>query len=254
MGKKDKDRKRQAKQQKWEKENEFIQKVRKQGGRMKTALRAQGCVLPFYDLIDPSEDEFKKLIAWAKSQFPTLHEVYEVGPEEESGPKKWKQFGLPDDWKQIKFACDDELAQSYTAEDDDAGLRGGVTAFRDGTGALRTIIEVVKNPKCPFEHKEHRYLFKIPVLLHEIGHVKDYEGIINVNPDSGAIDLIEAEVFANLFALNECYRRAYYMSGTMFFDSLANYRTATDYRGDVVRRVFERFQKPAHRPWTEYKL
>ena len=43
-----------------------------------------------------------------------------------------------------------------------APLRGATTAYRDGAGALRTVIEVVKNPAVAFEHKEYKYLLNLP--------------------------------------------------------------------------------------------
>ena len=221
---------------------------------MKVALKAKGCVLPFFDTLDSFEAEFKKLVAWAKTDFPSLHEVFEVSPADLDAEGDWGRLGLPGDWVQVRFDCDDELAASYTARDTTANLRGATTGFHDGSGGFHTIIQVVKNPACRWEHKEYKYALKLPVLLHEIGHVKDYESKINFDRDSKTADLIEGEVYAHLFALDECFRRAYFMSGGMYLDSLTDYKDATDYRGEVVRRLLARFQKPTYRQWMDYEL
>jgi hypothetical protein len=252
MSKRDRDRA--EKQRQWEKEKTEIEKSWKAARQLKAALRSKGCILPFYDTLDSWEAEFKKLVTWAKSEFSSLHEVFEATAEELDVEGNWTRLGLPADWTQVRYDCDDDLAASYTARDSKANLRGGAIGFHDADGGFHTIIRVLKNPVCKWEHKEYKYAFKLPVLLHEIGHVKDFESKINFDRDSKAADFIEGEVYANLFALEECYRRAYFMSGDTWLDSLAAYKDSEDYRGEVARRMLARFQKPAHRPWMEYDL
>lgn len=252
MKRKDKERKQEQAQAEWERENKLFQKFRATGPEMKKALRAKGCNLPFYDFLDSYEDEFKKMVAWAKSQFRSLHEVYEMMPAEMD--QGWQQHGLPSDWTHIKFKCDDDHASSYLDEDPNAGLRGGAICFHDSSGQVRTIIEVIRNPKIGKRHKESKYVFKLPILFHEVGHVKDFEENINFNRTTFTADLIEAEVFAHLFALNQCYQRAYYISGDSWLASLMKHKDATDYRGEVVRRVLERFTKPALKSWQDYQI
>jgi hypothetical protein len=254
MPKKDKERKRQRKQEQWEREKAEAEDRWRKAPQMKAALRAKGCVLPFYDTLDSYEAEFKKLVVWAKGSFRSLHEVFEVSPTDLDDEGDWGRLGLPADWTQIRFDFDHELASSYIARDTEANLRGVTTGFHDTTGGFHTIIQVIKNPACRWEHKEYRYILKLPVLLHEIGHVKDYENKVNFDRDTKRADLIEGEVFAHIFALDECFRRAYYMSGSMYLDSLTTYKDATDYRGEVTRRVLARFQKPVYRQWMDYDL
>lgn len=57
MVKKDKDAG--QRQAQWEKENAEIQQYRQLGPQIKAALRAKGCVLPYYDMIDSPREEFK---------------------------------------------------------------------------------------------------------------------------------------------------------------------------------------------------
>jgi hypothetical protein len=248
-----KDRERQQRQ--WEKENAVIQQYRRHGPQMKAALRAKGCVLPFYELLDSSEEAFGNLVAWAKQEFHTLHEVYETEHDILKTKKGKEHLRLPESWEQVIFDCKDspEIA-SYNDPDDKANLRGGTTAYRDSEGGLHTVVEVGKNPPVRWEHKEYKYLFKIPLLLHELGHVKDMENRVCFNVDTKTVDLIEAEVYANIFSLTECFRRGYFMSAEMFYDSLAGYKNDTAYRGEIVRRLFERFQKPDYKKWIDYEI
>jgi hypothetical protein len=246
---------RERKQRQWEKENAQIQQYRRLAPQMKAALRGQGCVLPFYEVLDSAEEEFGKLVVWAKTAFRTLHEVHEIDLETLKAKKRNEWLRLPPDWEQVFFDCrDSPESASYNDPDDGANLRGATTAYRDSAGGLHTVVEVVKNPAVRWEHKEYRYLFKIPVLLHELGHVKDVENKVFFDADAKTVDLIEAEVYANVFALTECFRRAYYMSAEMLFDSLAGYTDDAAYRGEVARRVLERFQRPVYKKWVDYDI
>jgi len=250
MAKKNRDRK----QAQWEKENADIQMYRRLGPQMKKALRAKGCVLPFYEVIDSAEDEFRKLVAWAKGEFRTLYEVHEVDLDILKAKKRNEWLTLPADWEQIFYDCGDSAAATYNDPDEKANLRGFTAAYRDASGGLHTVVEVVKNPAVQWAHKEYKYLFKIPILLHELGHVKDIENKVCFDVDKKTADLIEAEVYANIFALTECFRRGYYMSAEMFYDSLADYQNDNGYRGEVAKRVFQRFAKPTYKKWVDYDL
>jgi hypothetical protein len=41
---------------------------------------------------------------------------------------------------------------------------------------------------------------------------------------------------------------------TMGSTILGNYREGMDYRGEVSRRVLDRYQKPERKPWQDYDL
>jgi hypothetical protein len=249
-----KDRANEDSQRQWAEEDARIQRFRSLAPGMKAELRKLGCNLPFYEWLDSYEAEFAKIVTWGKAEFHTLYDVFEVGKGKLDRQLGWRTLGLPADWSHLRIAFDDEAVQSYILPDDNACLRGSTTLFRDSAGLLRSVVRVIKNPEFTAKHKDYRYSLKLPILLHELGHVNDYEKKINLDVDSRSGDLIEAEVYANLFALNECFRRAYYLSGNTLLEALAGYKNALDYRGVVANRVFERFQKPAYRPWTDYDL
>ena len=253
MLKKNKERERKRKQEQWEKEAAQITFNQRFASRMKRDLRAKGCVLPFFEMMDSSEEEFHRVVEWAKSEFQTLHGVFEVDEAILDGSPDRHKLQVPEGWQQVIYQCEDEdLARSYKATDTPANIRGAATEFLDETGGVHTVIEVIRNPSCSFEHKEHKYNFKLPALLHEIGHVKDYEQQINFNRATRHIDLVEAEVYANVYALEGCFRRAYFTSGEMYFEALVKHKDDSGYLGEVVRRVLQRFQMPTYRKWTDY--
>lgn len=153
MSKKDRDRERKQRQRQWRQEKDRIVDLWSKAPQVKAALNAMGCLLPFYEGLDSYETEFKKVIAWAKTTFRSLHEVFEVDDRLVDDDSNWTQFGLPLDWTQVMFDCDDPLAASYTARDHQANMRANAVGFHDASGGFHTIIRILKNPT--FEHVEH---------------------------------------------------------------------------------------------------
>lgn len=243
-----------ARQAKWEKENAEIGRHRKMAPLLKAALRAKGCDLQFFELLDPYEAEFAKVVAWGKQEFPALYAVYEVDRKRLDDENGWRRLGLPTDWQRITLIIDDDVGKTYTAPDDAANLRGSTTVLQDRAGTIHYVIEVIKNPEFVLLHRDYRYGLKLSILLHELGHVKDYVNRVNLNLDTRSGDIIEAEVYANQFAIEECYRRGYFAVGDTLLASLGKYRDDDGYRGEVARRLFDRFQKPNFRPWTDYDI
>jgi hypothetical protein len=78
MSRKEKARKKQAKQAQWEQKKAQREEQRKNAALMKAALQAKGCILPYYEYVDSAEEEFKRLVVWGKSAFRSLHGIFEV--------------------------------------------------------------------------------------------------------------------------------------------------------------------------------
>src|SRR4051812_38657038 len=108
MTKKDKERERRRKQEQWAKESAQITANQRFAGRMKRDLRAKGCVLPFYEMMDSSEEEFNRVAAWAKSEFRTLHGVFEVDAAVLDGPTHPHRLQVPEGGQQVIYKCEDE--------------------------------------------------------------------------------------------------------------------------------------------------
>lgn len=84
---------------------------------MKAALRANNCVIPFYDALDSYEAEFKKLVVWAKTDFQSLHDVFEVSPAELDQESGWARLGLPAVGSRFGSNATMKLATSYMDRD-----------------------------------------------------------------------------------------------------------------------------------------
>ncbi len=80
---------------------------------------------------------------------------------------------------------------------------------------------------------------KIPALRHEIGNVKDMVQGINFDFDKGVARVIDAEVYANQFALEQCVKRGYRQSLILWLDSYRQYVDGDDYRAEVARRTLD---------------
>jgi hypothetical protein len=207
VAKKDKDKRRAAKQRRWEAENEQITSFRAKASEMKVALRAKGCVLPFYEFLDSYEDEFNAIVRAAALRFPSLVGAFEVD-EAEYVTNDFTAHGVGADWDHLKFNTQDLLAETYNDRDPASNINGNTTAFLAPDGNLRILVWVRHQLKCKFEHREHKYHFKLIALCHELGHVEDLERGINFDVKARKVDIIEAEVYAHLFALAEANRRA----------------------------------------------
>ena len=88
---------------KWEAENASVQDFWAKADRVKAHVRAQGCNLPFFDFLDSYEEEFRRVVAWAKNTFPSLHGVFEVSAELLADDAGYQHLRLPADWKKIWF-------------------------------------------------------------------------------------------------------------------------------------------------------
>lgn len=250
---KDKDKRRAAKQRQWEAEKEQINNLRAKAPEIKTALRAKGCNLPFYEFLDSYEDEFNAIASASAARFPSLVGAFEVEDAEYSS-KDFTSRGVLPHWEHVIFNVEDPSAVTYNDRDPDSNINGHTTAYLDPDGKLRTIVLVRRQVKCQFEHREHKYHFKLIALCHELGHVDDLEKGINFDAPNRKANIIEAEVYAHLFALAEANRRALFSVADTLETSLGNYREAADYRGEVSRRVLDRYRRPERKTWQEYDL
>src|SRR5262245_52910713 len=122
-------------QAKWMKENQQLRNFWRKAPQIIPKLRQCGCELPFFEMLEPYEPEFHKLIDWAKIEFASLFGVFEV-ESAELDQNEWHRFGISPDWQQVFFKSDEELASSYEIRDDSANLRGSTTGFLDGNRKL----------------------------------------------------------------------------------------------------------------------
>ena len=149
----------------------------------------------------------------------------------------WKDLGYGD-WSQLFFNTDEEI-NDYGLKDPSANLCGSVTTFRDADQQVHTVILIRKSFKASFVHGELKYSVKIPALLHEIGHVHDIENGINFDLRNKTLKVIDAEVFANLYALDKLAQRQLRQSYLMLANALREAAGQDGYLGDVGKQVID---------------
>lgn len=122
---------------KWRSEDQIIQVNAVRAPFFKIVLRKRGCSLPFYDLLDSYPAEFDRIVTWAKKEYPSLLDVYEVEDGVFLKPDRyWNRFGC-ENLTQICFGDDHSQYYERTLE---GNLAGTTSAFNDEDGALRTVV------------------------------------------------------------------------------------------------------------------
>ena len=214
----------------WEKEQ--LRELRRNGPHIKALLRIRGRNPQFLDYIDSYAEEFNRVTALAAADHPTLLGVHEVSDEIFSSPEQhWAELGCGG-FSQIFFTIGDEFAD-YGKGEMDANLAGATIAFHDPSGSIRTAILIKKNIPTSVQHADLKYALKVASLCHEIGHVDDIERNLNFKVDSLTLDIIKAESYAHLFALEMLAQRNLQKSYEMLADAL---KIASNGDGYLVRK------------------
>jgi hypothetical protein len=131
----------------------------------------------------------------------------------------------------------------------DANLAGHATAFRNSAAGIQTVIIIKRAIRTSFRHAHLKYALKIASLCHEIGHVQDIEQRTNFKIDPPSLDIIEAEVYAHLFALDMLAKRGLRMSYTLLADGLRDATGTDGYLGRVATAVVERMPECTFPDW-----
>lgn len=237
MPKTEKDRKRELRRRKWEASERSFTEMHKKGPHIKLIMQHRGYRFPFYDYFDSYVLEFEKVVAKAKAEFKSLYDVIEVddGTYYSDDPLQL----VPAGWRQIIWDLDDE-AVGYGTHKDGSNLNGFTSAFLTESGQLKTLVVIRKSVPSDDPHREFKYAIKLTALLHELGHVLDMEQETNIQHAEKKADIIEAEVFAHLYALERMAKQNYYQSYGLLTSGLKNCLKKNDYGREVARRVFER--------------
>jgi hypothetical protein len=232
---------------KWEREDKQIKEYRAKAPYLKSFLRGRGCVLPFYDFLDSYEDEFHRIADAAKAEHPSLLGVHEVDDQSYfEDVLNWSKLGYGH-LNQVFFDIEDSVP-GYGRKGTDATMCGCMSTFLDADQNVRTVILIRQTVKIALQHREFKYAFKIASLLHEIGHVHDLENEINFDLSAKRLNLIEAEVFANLFCLEQLAKRCFVHSfrtvESALRDAISQVLTAVQNGG--AGEVSRRFNLAAH--------
>lgn len=209
-----------------------------------------GADLPFYDLLDSYETVFTDLADEGKQRFRSLAGIHEVDGRtfEETD---WSLFGLePAD--HVQFTFDEQFAGYGSKGADTANIRGAASFFRQADGGFRSIILIPQSPRTEIHHRDLRYVLKIASLTHELGHINDAENGLHIDPLAGRFDLIEAEAYANCYALDLMANRALRQSYTMLHDAIADKVDDSGYEGEIARRVMHEHGTRDIPDWQEH--
>ena len=122
----------------------------------------------------------------------------------------------------------------YLVEDRKSTINGATIAFREATSTLRTLV-LIRRTVVNVSRSEFKYAFKLIALLHEIGHVKDWEQGVNLK--EGDVAILDAEVFANEYALRKLMEGDYRVALNTFMGALEKVRGG--------RRLPEDHRRPA---------
>jgi hypothetical protein len=244
------DRRRLKRQARHRNERHTIQQLRQHASLLKPILRELGADLPFYDLLDSYETEFNDLASEGKERFRSLSGIHEVDGRTFEDTD-WSLFGLkPAD--HLQFTFDEQFAGYGSKGADTANIRGVAAFFRQADGGFRSIILIPRTPRTDIQHPDLKYALKIAALTHELGHICDAENGLHIDPITGRFDLIEAEAYANCYALDLMAHRALRQSYAMLHDAIAGKVDASGYEGEIARRVMHEHGTRDIPDWQEH--
>ena len=240
MAKQDKEKQRRQKQAKYESEKAKIDKFHQMAPKLEPVLRQVGCDIPFFDYLDSYAEELAEQCRWQLQQFPSLLGIHEVDDgefQESNSGQVWRSA-----YRQVFFNIDERFSRYGTNSNSNANMCGSATFFLDDDGKLRSLVQIPRSPKCSFQHKEFKYAFKVGSLLHEIGHIQDAEQRINIDAAAGRFELVQAEAYANCYALERLADRCLAKTYSMLYEGIQAFASSGGYEGEIGRLVLDRHQ------------
>lgn len=231
-------------------EKEQLRDLRRKAPHIKALMKLRGIEPAFCDYLDSYEEEFHRVAEVALVEHASLLGIHEFDDEIYRAPEKhFSDFGC-DGLTQIFFNIDDQYTDygSGTAESNMAGV---TFAFDNADGDLRTLILIKRDISTTVQHEDLKYAVKIGALYHEIGHVDDWERGINFRGRPEKMDIIESEVYANLFAFEMLAKRNMKQSYDMLADAMEVAATRDNYLAMVARSVIARLPKHQLAEWQD---
>jgi hypothetical protein len=221
---------------------DFLQQIasfRNRSVQIKQFLVQRGLGQKFYDYLDSYADAFQREVTHAKQEYPTLLDVHELDEADyytqdvQHVIARLGYTGL----KQL-FVRADDLDEEYLASDRRSNISGYTVAFRNEQDDLRTII-FIRRSTGGGSNVLVKYALKIVALLHEIGHVKDWEQGINFGANEDIRSIADAEVFAHEYALGALLEGDYRESLKMYLDALEKLSITSGLQKDIAIRLME---------------
>ncbi|MCA9232472.1 MAG: hypothetical protein KDA57_17620 [Planctomycetales bacterium] len=245
MAKKKRISKHERSRRQWEQERDQYKEFQRIAPTYKAHLKKHGCDLPFYDYIDSYTHEFARIKEEALKKHPSLLGIHEVSGEVYHNLEhSWNDLGYGH-LNQVFYDIGADVSD-YGQNSLDANLQGSAITFVSDDGETYTAIFIKKDIRCSFRLAEYKYTLKIPALLHELGHVTDIEQGKNFDVPNKRANIIEAEVFAHLFALEQLATRCLTASYRMLYEGLEDAIPKGGYLAQVAELVLQR--APEHNP------
>ncbi|SFJ38537.1 hypothetical protein [Planctomicrobium piriforme] len=164
-------------------------------------LKRRNIELNYLDGFDSAETLFHRIVDEHKAKIATLADVFEVSDKEFEN-KDFSRLEIKD----LDFIRWNGLGSDYGQTNQPGGRTfGAMLAARTDTG-FQTVILIPSLKSSRAYSKEVLYVSRIAVLLHELGHAFDFDQQINFSPLDRIYNVVESEVFAHLYAMNELNR------------------------------------------------
>ena len=212
--------------------------LRRYAKPIKAYLQKYGHEWRFYDSLDSYAKEYESLKTWAFDAATSLAAIHECSVHEFYGPEEalHKKAGA-DRWELLYFTPVDVGEEYGTGTKPKPGVTAARTAaFRDEHGELKTVIFIV-HKAAGATSAEISAGLKIPPLLHEVGHALDWERGLNLH--EGEVRIVNAEIEAHRFSLEECLKRQYYIPLECYVNGLAKMAENGSYEADVYQTLHE---------------
>lgn len=250
--KQEKEKRKRLQKELHEREKQKIEGFQQLGPSIKPVLRRVGCDLPFYDLLDSYVDLFNQISSSALEAMPSLHGIFEV-KDNDFRNTVWSKY-ISEEYRQVKFEIDDRYSDYGKCKRGGSNCRfeGSATFFQKSGEEFKSVILMPCNPKNFVKYKALKYVMKVGILLHELGHVHDAENRINIDPVTGRLDLVEAEAYANCHALERLAELHVVQTYDMFYESIISLSRQVGYRGEIGRRVLDLHPRQSLSRWQDY--
>lgn len=227
-------KKREARKREFQQAKSDIESIRRMRPMFKELMKIRGIDVGFLYLLDSYESKFHSLVESAIESSPSLFAVVERFENGQQIPKFDKE------WPVISFDTEDGYAE-YQEGDKLSGteveLSGSMRVYTDERGEYRTVI-FIDNPKTV--HRENKYMMKIAILLHEVGHVIDFDQRGNFDMENNVLNGLEAEVFANLHAFTALAEHNIIPALETAMKALKKHESRQTFLGEIARKVFDR--------------
>ena len=238
-GSKRREREKAKKKAAYRDELDFALRMAELSPHYKTILRARGCRLGFYELLDSYGDEFRRVAAAAVESHPTLLGVHEIDEEAYHAEKTdWGVLGYGGTTQWIFEAG--AGYEDYGRYEGEANMCGSMSVLFEPGGAVRSVVRIRDRVPGAFRTRERKYLFKLIALVHELGHVADLEQRLNIEPEADRFDMVEAEVFANLHCFDWLAKRPMKMAFGCLHDTIVKAAAGGGYLAEVSQEVLNR--------------